>query len=296
MKHPQFSLRLLPRLARRALACLACLLAGATAQPAAAMEFSYSNLNPFSGETYAAENLLLKGSIGNGDYARLLDFLRRDPERYWKSLGIVIASPGGDVQEALKIARFVKGTYVQVRVGKATGKCVSACFFIVAAATQREISLEHLGIHRPYVYAERGATMSAAEMEAFQKRVFKEARSYLEDLDVPTSLIDTMFQQASTDVHWLSKREVEEQLGRRPPYYEQFLISRCNFSKALERQYFSSSDKAEREAIVGKLIAAERCGKELSLPDARAYLSAELKKTASRPPAHQAPLDREGGR
>jgi hypothetical protein len=81
-------------------------------------------------------------------------------------------------------------------------------------------------------------------------------------------------------VHWLNRKEVEVQLGRRPTWYEQFLISRCNFSKSLEQKFYASADPEERRELVVKLVAAERCGKELPRPEARAFLTAELKRAA----------------
>jgi hypothetical protein len=240
---------------------------------ASALEITYSNLNPFSGSIAIGEGLLLRGEIVPGDYEYLLEVIRRDQDRFWRSTGFVLASPGGDIQEALKIARLIKGTYSTVFVGKATGPCVSACFFIFSAATRREASTRTLGIHRPYIHPRRLLSMSAHEAETLQRNALWQARSYLEDQDVPTSLIDKMFQQASTEIYWLSRDEIQEQLGRRPPWYEQFLIARCGLNKSLERKYFSAYD----ETIIDQLVAVDSCGVRLSNPEARAFLRSELK-------------------
>ncbi len=250
-----------------------CLYACVFSPSASALEITYSNLNPFDGSISKGEGLLLRGEIVPGDYEYLLEVIRRDQDRFWRSTGFVLASPGGDIQEELKIARLIKGTYSSVYVGKAAGPCVSACFFIFSAAARREAGTRTLGIHRPYIHPRRLVSMSAREAETLQRNALRQARSYLENQDVPTNLIDKMFQRASTEVYWLSRDEIDEQLGRRPPWYEQFLIARCGLNKSLERKYFSTND----EAILDQLATVDNCGVQLSIPEARAFLRSELK-------------------
>jgi hypothetical protein len=242
--------------------------------PASAIEITYSNLNPFDGSVSEGEGLLLRGEIVPGDYEYLLEVIRQDQDRFWRSTGFTLASTGGDIQEALRIARLVKKTYSPAYVGEVTGPCVSACFFIFSAAVRREAGTRTLGIHRPYIHPRRLVSVSVREAETLQRTALQQARSYLESQDVPTSLIDKMFQRASTEVYWLSRDEIEEQLGRRPPWYEQFLISRCGLDKSLEHKYFSTHDGA----LIDQLVAIDYCGVRLSIPEARAFLKAELKK------------------
>ena len=245
-----------------------------------ALEITYSKINPFSGDITPTqvENLLLKGEILPGDYDALLRVIQNSPERFWRSIGFVLASPGGDVQESMKIARLVKGTFKSVFVGPAAGPCVSACFFIFVASARREAMAKNVGIHRPYTHPGRLHSMSPLEAEAAQTDALNQSRLYMENLGVPTNLIDTMFQRASTEVYWLSKSDIEEQLGRRPPWFEQFLIGRCNLDKSLERKYFES-DSTE---LLDKLLAVDACGVRLSKPEAHAFLSRQLKLFARR--------------
>lgn len=244
--------------------------------PVFGSEITYSSVNPFDGSRIEGEVLLLKGEIVPGDYQRLLKIIGANPDRFWQSKGIVLASPGGDIQEALIIARFVKGTYTPVFVGKATGPCVSACFSIFASAARREAGTGMIGIHRPYVHPLRMSSMTPRQAEALQKELLQQARSHLAGLLVPTNIIDAMFQRASTEVYWLSRIEIEEQLGRRPPWYEQFLIARCGLDKSLEKRYFKGHD----QALLDRLLVVDKCGNILSQPDAEAFLKTELKKSA----------------
>jgi hypothetical protein len=262
----------------RRLLSILCTCVSILSPSANALEITYSSTNPFDGSVSTNEGLLLKGEIVPGDYEYLLEVLRNDPARFLNSTGFVLASPGGDIQEALKVAGLVKGTYSAVFVGPATGPCVSACFFIFAAAAERDAVPPYLGIHRPYVHPRRLVSVSVREAEALQKDVLRQARTYLENLDVPTNLIDKMFQQASTEVYWLSQDEINEQLGRHSPWYEQLLIARCGHNRSFERKAFSTND----HTMIDQVAKVANCGHLLSLSEARAFLKSELKNPSSR--------------
>src|SRR5437867_7651624 len=110
--------------------CALAILLPGSAHP---LEITYSSANSFDGSSSVGEGLLLRGEITPGDYEYLLDVIRNSPDRFWRSTGIVLASAGGDIQEALKIAGLVKATYRSVFVGPAAGPCVSACFLVFVA-------------------------------------------------------------------------------------------------------------------------------------------------------------------
>jgi hypothetical protein len=251
---------------------LICLWAFGIARSVCAAEITYSHLNPYDGARNLEEGLLVRGEIVPGDYEDLVALVKSDPDRFRRAQGVILASPGGDIREALRIARFVRGTYSSVYVGSATGPCVSACFFIYSSAVFRIASTGTLGVHRPYLHPRRIQSMSAGDVEESQRVVLREARKYLEDQDVPTNLIDRMFQRASTEVYWLTRAEIEDQLGSRPPWYEQFLIAKCGLDKAMERRYFSTNDKK----LLKQLKAVTSCGDNLTATDAESFLNREL--------------------
>jgi hypothetical protein len=240
---------------------------------AASLEINYSSQNPFSGETLnRAEGIVLRGEIAPGDYEHLLRFIAADQERYWRSNGFILASNGGDVQEAIKIARLIKGLYAQVFVGEASGRCISACFLIFVAGTHRSAVGGIVGIHRPYVDPRRLTTLSLRETEEYQNRVLREARGYLQDLHVPTDIIDAMFQRSSDEVLWLTRNQLDE-IGLRPPWYEQFLIAKCGLDKSVERRYFETND----QALLRRMLIVDNCGRDASEPEAKAFLRSELR-------------------
>jgi hypothetical protein len=199
------------------------------------IDFSLTNREPFREGTTDGDGryLLLQGEIVPGDYYRLIDFAisnHVDLPNY----EVILSSPGGDVTEALKIGRLFKALYVTALVGPTFGPCVSACFIIFASATQRISWSGLIGIHRPYVNPERMLTLTPGVAEALETHALLDAENYLHQLRVPNHLVDTMFANSSTEVHWLSAEELQYELGERPPWYEEFLIARCGLDKERE--------------------------------------------------------------
>jgi hypothetical protein len=232
-------------------------------RPAYGMEFSITNASPWSGNDSDINYVLLKGEIVPGDYSRLLEFAINKNVNL-AQYPFILASPGGDVSEALKIGQLVKSLYATVVVGPATGQCVSACFIIFASAVDRIMNNDKMiGIHRPYVYPDRLRSLSPRAAEALETDALLEAEKYLHELRVPTSLVEEMFEQASTEVHWLTRREFLE-LGRRAPWYEEFLIARCGLDKSAEIRVLTNHASVEDQT---REQAANRCEGALIRPE-----------------------------
>jgi hypothetical protein len=233
-------------------------------RPACGMDFSLSQVSPWGTPADDDVFVLLKGEIVPGDYARLLDFAVNNNINLAQGK-FILASPGGDVSEGLKIGQLLKSLYATVAVGPATGQCASACFIIFASAVRRLATGGMVGIHRPYVHPDRLRSLSPSAAESLETRALLEAEKYLHELRVPTSLVEEMFEQASTEVHWLSERELALQLGQRPPWYEEFLIARCGLDKSAETRFY-----ANRSSIQDNmgLQAAANCEQNLTRAEA----------------------------
>jgi hypothetical protein len=123
------------------------------ATPSLGAEVFYMDHDPYTDKYVGPVGpLVLSGEIAPGDYDRLLSKILEDQDRFLAQNKIILASDGGDVAEALKIAGLVKALVAGIIVGPLTGRCVSACFFIYAAAGQREADGDRLiGINRPYL-------------------------------------------------------------------------------------------------------------------------------------------------
>ena len=166
------------------IACLFLLWTCAT-ETLFAAEFAYGHINPRNPSS--GEAVILRGEIRRGDYERLLSFVRKDPDRF-QTNAVILASSGGDLLEAIKIADLIKATYQSVFVTFPNGPCASACFLIYVAAVERSATVPAVGIHRPYFGPEYFTGLTLAEAEARHKSLFKEIRSYLEAREVPQYL------------------------------------------------------------------------------------------------------------
>ena len=249
------------------------LIAVLLSQSVFASEITFSSINPFSGEENPERSgLMLRGEIRPGDYNYLLDVIRKHTATFLWNRTLILSTPGGDVEEAMKIGRLVKGVYGNVVVGPATGTCVSAGFLIFASGATRLAETGTVGIHRPYVDPRRLTSLSPSQATALQNDAFRRARSYLQELQIPTSLIDTMFQRASSEVYWLSTAEIMEQIGHYAPWYEEFLIAKCGLDKAVTKEYFNTANPS----LLNRVVRFEKCGDLATAMEALQFLNREL--------------------
>ena len=220
---------------RSALCNCALLLASV---PASSAELFYMDHDPYTDRFVGPVGpLVVSGEILPGDYDRLLAKIREDKNRFLSQNKIILASDGGDVAEALKIAGLVKSLFTEVVVGPLTGRCVSACFFIYAAAGQREADGEKLiGINRPYIVAHDAA--AAPPSAAAEDRALIQVRAFLQDNAVPGYLVDEMFRHASDDAYWLSAAD-EKNLGYRSQWFDQYLRAKCAWDGQIERDVYA---------------------------------------------------------
>ena len=198
--------------------------------------------------TYADGSILLSGDIVPGDYDRMLWLMSVNTEQYLRTNRIFLASDGGDVAEALKMAKLVNSLLATVWVSPRYGRCVSACFLIYVSGNSRVIEgHDTLGIHRPYLEDARLAALSPADARRTENMILKTARDYLEEHEVPNYLIEEMFRRASNEVYWLSFEDIT-QLGQYSRWFEQYLVAKCGYRKDDQdresyRRLFACQDK-----------------------------------------------------
>src|ERR1017187_5955566 len=116
--------------------------------------------------------LVLEGKIVPGDYDKLRNFLGTKSNFDKISGGVFLASPGGNVAEAMRIGQLIRALRLSTDapsgpptgspkfgesvirpnnlVDQANYQCTSACFFIYVSGIYRNLSWAgRLGIHRP---------------------------------------------------------------------------------------------------------------------------------------------------
>jgi hypothetical protein len=215
--------------------------------------------------------LVISGEIIPGDADRLLSKILGDKNRFLAQNKILLASDGGDVAEALRMAKLIKSLYTRVLVLPLTGRCVSACFFIYAAANRREVDGERLvGINRPYLVASDGASTPAAASAMAEGSALVQVRAFLQENAVPGYLVDEMFRRASDDAYWLSADD-EKNLGYRSPSFDRYLRAHCAWDDKIEREVYAGAKP------VDALKQMLRCRDRVTQAAARKALDAAAK-------------------
>jgi ATP-dependent protease ClpP protease subunit len=203
--------------------------------PSRGAELFYMDHDPFT-DRYVGPigPLVISGEIASGDFDRLLSKILDDESRFMLQNKIILASDGGDVAESMRIAALIKSLFTGVVVGPLTGRCVSACFFIYAAAGQREADGARLiGINRPYL-VESDAGSQKSDPAIAETRGLMQVRAFLSENAVPNYLVDEMFRHASDDAYWLSADD-EKNLGYRSPSLDRYLKAKCAWDESMER-------------------------------------------------------------
>jgi hypothetical protein len=228
--------------------------------------------------------LVLSGEIMPGDYDHLLSKIADDENRFLALNKVILASDGGDVSEALKIAGLVKSLYTEVIVGTLTGRCVSACFFIYAAANRREVDGERLlGINRPYIADAEAASAPPPDAAIAESRALTQVRAFLRENNVPGYLVDEMFRRPSNDAYWLSADD-EKNLGFRSRSFAQLLTGKCAWNDRIERETFAG------KRSIDDLKQMMRCRDRVTLEAARqALVLARTKSHLTGGPAESVP-------
>lgn len=248
----------------------------AIAQPVSAMDFSWS------GSGNAKLILQMKGDVNAGDYEKFRKFMLDNLDEYSKGTRIVsLASNGGDVVETLKIAKLLRAMYATVVLSDAP--CASSCFFLYISAINRA-SHGKIGIHRVYFDRSYFAGLSLKDAERSQAELTKSVNALLEDNSVPRYLIETMNRTSSSEIHWLSDKEIGD-LGERPAWYEEFLIAKCGYDKGAGERYNEHPENPELErAWLANFTKVQPCEEK--------FLATELEKLSAllQPPAVEKPI------
>ena len=187
---------------------------------------------------------------------------------------LILASDGGDVTEALKIANLIRSLFTEIIVERRAGRCVSACFLIYAAAHLRGTDGERLiGLNRPY-FVDTG-TLSPANPSAVEGDALSQVQSFLKDNEVPAYLIEEMFRHASNDAYWLSARD-EANLGYKSSSFKKYLAENCAWSESMEQEVYA------RKRPLEELTQMLRCRARVTQTAAHKALAQAGSKSTSR--------------
>ena len=148
--------------------------------------------------------ILLTGEIADGDALRFNNWLKAlsaPPSAF------ALHSPGGSVDDALKIGRTIRTTGVPVIVGTGAS-CFSACPYILAGGLEREVSRAALvGVHQHY-FGENTylpAFLLVSDIQIGQGEVM----SYLAEMGIDPMIMAKALMTPPDDIYILVPKELE---------------------------------------------------------------------------------------
>jgi hypothetical protein len=239
------------------------------------------------------DEIVLEGSIERGDFEKLRSLLANGefgPDLF-------LASPGGDVVEAIKIGRLIRllklGTVVPTRApgseitsglirrhGLTDSKnfiCASACFFVFVAGIERRqdfIGSPILGIHRPYLSKDDlvGLTSDQAMSVVGASRRIVEA--YLRDMSVPAKYVDEMFSIGSDEIKWIGADDFGTDFEGFIAELRDWVDAQCDKRTKEEKTIWNmlvnktgvtrtSAEKVMQDALLRKYSEQRKCEAEL---------------------------------
>jgi hypothetical protein len=172
---------------------------------------------------------VLEGIIVPGDREKLISFIR-DGHR---PVEIYLASPGGNLAEAMKIGVLLRTLKLSTVVPsktlthqsrdliaaqhdlkdpEANYMCTSACFFIFVAGIYRSYDLAGpaiLGIHRPTLLQNDGRRLGFEQATATAAHVQAVVEKYLTDMAVPSRYAENLYLEPQSKIEWIRNDEFE---------------------------------------------------------------------------------------
>lgn len=186
--------------------------------------------------------VVLEGRIELGDYDKVMK-LSQDAA----PTGIYLASPGGNLGEAMRIGALVRrlawetktadGSNVpaRIRAGVAASYgvldparnnvCASACFFIFVAGIYRDGHV--LGIHQPYMSTAELERIPAEEASRRTRNVKTTVELFLKRMGVPPGYLEEMYQVPKENVRWLTEDEIQADFQGFIPEVREWVRTQC---------------------------------------------------------------------
>jgi hypothetical protein len=192
---------------------------------------------------------ILRGPISKGDYEKVATLLRTN---YLVLRMFSLASPGGDVNEALKIGRLFRKYLITtitptedapVCRGQKYCSCASACALIWFGGVRR---IGSVGLHRPRINDPMFAGLSPDDASIAYRRALEKIMTYLDEMEVPKSMIELMVATGSGDIRWVQSNPNGD--GDSPPSIAEWIVASCGSVERVACKIFLLDDHRKRLA------------------------------------------------
>lgn len=203
------------------------------------------------------DDLIMTGEIKPGDYNRLISYLTDNLGIFMAGQVFKLDSPGGNVEEAIRLAEFIRKTN-RVTIVPNEAECSSACFYMLVAGGARGTKSGKIGIHRPYYEPTRFKNLTPSQARLAYEYVDDQVRQYLIKMRVPDEVIRLMFATPSTGMEYLSPAAFTRFMGLYQPWYGELQSSACPEMSAVdEAQCMKWIATIDRISMVQEVFGSE---------------------------------------
>ena len=182
--------------------------------------------NPFPDGPNAgvARVITLQGEIVTGDTDKFVQWLRSHPADAWHGTGRVdLRIAGGSQREALQLADMLVNLYPHVAAG---ADCSGACAIVWLAGAWRTLPRGKIGLEKPAPTPPPFASSTALDAPPAYDPLLDQLRAYYVKQGLQPLLADQTLAGRSSQVYWLSDRDINS-TGVWPPYYFEKLRANC---------------------------------------------------------------------
>lgn len=143
---------------------------------------------------------VLEGTIAPGDADRIA------PQLVTVTGALFLNSPGGSVQDALKLGRALRGNAIDTAIDT-NAICLSACPYLLAAGTKRLVSKDGaVGVHQHY-FGESTILPAFVAVEDIQRGQGQVMR-YLDGMGIDTLIMQHALVTGPDDIYILTEAEL----------------------------------------------------------------------------------------
>ena len=213
------------------------------------MDFDDTGEKPFQKKCH----INIAGIFEKGDADQFERLLKLIKQRRQTIEFANLNSDGGDVNEAMRIGRMIRQNVIRTQVFS-SDFCGSACFFVWASGAERLTSSASIGVHRPRFKKEYFRGLSANEAERKYLEMANVVRDYLEDMNIPNHVIESMFNQSSNDILYLNSSILKKL--RKVPFFDEWIMANCGVFTVEEEDKIY--ELWEKEFYEGTLLKEEK--------------------------------------
>ena len=237
----------------------------------------------------AAGVIKITGEIIAGDFDKLLQVVSERSEIWgFDDFEFVLNSPGGDVEESMKIAEFARDMWTTTEIIPARASyafllqgevtCDSACVLIFIAGTDRRYigynelpdrESHPLGLHRPYFSPKSNAALSPGDAELAYKQLEEDYRAAMARYGATEEFIERTFRTGSANIDRVSSIEFyNNYFPIIVPWLDEYMQAKCPGLSYEETMYLSKltvqtdlgeEAKRQKDSLMTKNSTSYRC-------------------------------------